>query len=185
MLGFLFRILLILASIPGVIVHELGHQILCHLTGTRVLRVCYFRFGNPAGYVMHEAPRSLWRHIAIGLGPLLVNTGAGFGLGWMAWSGRFPGATVWTAKVLPLWLAVAIAMHAFPSSGDARSLLDAVWTPGAGFLAKLLGTPVALLMFLGAFLGNFGFDLLFGLACGLIGPWWLLRGPFIEALPKL
>ena len=30
-MAFAFRILLILASIPGVVVHELGHQILCHL----------------------------------------------------------------------------------------------------------------------------------------------------------
>lgn len=185
MLGFLFRILLILASIPGVVVHELGHQILCHLTGTRVLKVCYFRFGIPAGYVMHERPRSAWRHLLIALGPFFVNTTAGFGLGWLALRGQLPGATVWTAKVLPLWLAVAIAMHAFPSSGDAQSFLDAIWSRGSGFFAKLLGTPVALLMYLGAFLGNFGFDLLFGLACGLVGPWWLLRGPFLAALPKL
>lgn len=174
-MAFVFRILLILASIPGVVVHELGHQILCHLTGTRVLKVCYFRFGIPAGYVMHERPRSVWRHMLISLGPFFVNTAAAFVLGWLALSGRFPGASVWTAKVLPLWLAVAIAMHAFPSYGDAQSFLDAVWTKGAGFLAKLLGTPVAFLMYLGAFLGNYGLDLVFGLGVGMWAPWRLLR----------
>ena len=176
MIGFVFRILLILASIPGVIVHELGHQILCHLTGTRVLKVCYFRFGIPAGYVMHERPRSWWRHMFIALGPFFVNTTTAFGLGWMALDGRMPGASVWTAKVLPLWLAVAIAMHAFPSFGDAEVFMNAVWTKGAGFFAKLLGTPVALFMYLGAFLGNYGLDLVFGLGMGWALPWYLLHG---------
>ncbi len=182
MIAFVFRILLVLASIPGVIVHELGHQLLCHLTGTRVLRVCYFRFGIPAGYVLHERPRSWWRHLLISLGPFLVNTTVGCALGCLALSGRIPGASVWTLKVLPLWLAVAIAMHAFPSFGDAESFLDAVWTRGAGILAKLLGTPVALVMFLGAFLGNYGLDLLFGLAIGWVLPWYLLRGILRGAL---
>jgi hypothetical protein len=175
MLFFLFRILLILASIPGVIVHELGHQILCHLTGTRVLKVCYFRFGIPAGYVMHEQPSSWWRHMFIALGPFIVNTSVAFALGWLALRGYMPGASVWMAKVLPLWLAVAIAMHAFPSFGDAESFLDAVWSQRAGFFAKLLGTPVALVMFLGAFLGNYGLDLVFGLGIGFFAPWYLLR----------
>jgi hypothetical protein len=182
-IAFLFRIVLSLASIPGVIVHELGHQILCHLTGTRVLKVCYFRFGIPAGYVLHERPRSVGRHIAIGLGPLFVNTSVSLGLGWLAWSGHFPGATVWVSKALPLWLAVAIAMHAFPSFGDAESILDAVWSRGAGLLAKVLGTPVALLMFLGAFLGTYGFELLFGLAAGLVLPWYWAKGIPVGTLP--
>jgi hypothetical protein len=184
MVGFVLRILLTLASLPGVIVHELGHQILCHLTGTRVLKVCYFRFGIPAGYVLHERPRSWWRHLFIALGPFLVNTLAAFGLAWLALKGCLPGASIWTAKVLPLWLAVAIAMHAFPSYGDAESFLDAVWSKGAGLLAKLLGTPVALVMFLGAFLGNRGLDLLFGLGVGLVAPWYLLRGLHFGAIPK-
>lgn len=175
MIRFLFRILLVLASIPGVVVHELGHQVFCHLTGTRVLKVCYFRFGIPAGYVMHERPRSAWRHMSIALGPFFVNSSASLMLGWVAVSGRFPGATIWTAKILPLWLAVAIAMHAFPSFGDAESFLDAVWVRGAGFLAKLFGTPVALAMYLGAFLSRHGLDLLYGLALGWILPWYGLR----------
>lgn len=175
MLIFLVRLLLILASIPGVIVHELGHQIFCHLTGTRVLKVCYFRFGIPAGYVMHERPRSVWRHMLIALGPFFVNTAVSLGLGLAALGGRIPGASPWITKALPLWLAVAIAMHAFPSFGDAESFLDAVWRRGAGIFAKLLGTPVALLMFLGAFLGNHGLDLIFGLGIGLAAPWYLLR----------
>ncbi len=176
MLRFTLRILLALASLPGIAVHELGHQVFCHLTGTRVLRVRYFRFGIPPGYVLHERPAGAWRHLLIVLGPFFVNTAVGLGLGALAWAGRFPGASVWTAKVLPIWLAVAIAMHAFPSFGDAQAFLDGLWGRGAGLLAKVLGTPVALLLFLGAFLSDRGLDLLFGLGAGCLLPWWLLRG---------
>lgn len=178
MIGFLGRLLLIMGSCPGIVIHELGHQIFCHLTGTRVLQVRYLRFGNPPGFVLHEWPRSTFRHALIGLGPLFVNTAFAFGLGWTAQKGLFPGESVWVNKVLPLWLAVAFGMHAFPSYGDAESLLDRVWSRGSGFFAKLFGTPVALLMFLGAFLSNLGLDLVFGLGLGLVLPWWLIRQGF-------
>ena len=171
------RVLLILASIPGVIVHELGHQVFCHLTGTRVLKVCYFRFGIPAGYVMHERPRSLGRHLLISLGPFFVNTTASFAFGYLAWGGHFFGNSVWVAKLLPLWLATAIGMHAFPSLGDAESFLDGVWAKGSGLFAKVLGTPVAMVLFLGAFLGNYGLDVIFGVGVGLVGPWCLQHHP--------
>lgn len=177
MIRFLWRVFLILGSCPGIIIHELGHQIFCHLTNTRVLKVRYLTFGVPPGYVIHERPRSLFRHVLIGLGPLFVNSAMAFGLGWMAFRGCLPGANVWTQKVLPLWLACAIGMHAFPSYGDAESILDAAWSRGAGFLAKLFATPIALLMYLGAFLSNVGLDLVYGLGIGVGLPWYLLRGP--------
>jgi len=43
-----------LLTFPGVIVHELAHKIFCEMAGVQVYEVCYFRFGNPAGYVKHE-----------------------------------------------------------------------------------------------------------------------------------
>ena len=175
MVRFLLRIFLALASLPGIVIHEVGHQIFCHLTGTRVIRVRYFRFGIPPGYVLHERPRSVFRHVLIGLGPLFLNSALAFGLGWMVLQGLILGTNLWTQKVLPLWLGIAIGMHAFPSYGDAESILDAVWTRGAGILAKLLGTPIALLMFLGAFLANLGLDLIYGLGVGVGLPWWLGR----------
>jgi len=176
MFRFLFRVLSILATLPGIPVHELGHQLFCHLTGTRVIRVRYLRFGIPPGYVEHERPRSAWRHLLIGLGPLFFNTALGFGLGWLVVDHRIPGASIWTRQVIPLWLAVAFASQAFPSFGDAEAALDAVWRRGGGFLAKLFGTPVALLMFVGAFLANLGLDLIYGLVVGWLLPDYLQGG---------
>lgn len=50
--GFLISIL----TFPGVIVHEIAHQLFCRICGVAVLDVCYFKAGNPAGYVVHEIP---------------------------------------------------------------------------------------------------------------------------------
>ena len=51
--------LISLVTFPGVIVHELAHVVFCRLTKTPILSVCYFRLGNPAGYVIHERPSSI------------------------------------------------------------------------------------------------------------------------------
>src|SRR5579862_7910264 len=75
--GFLIAIL----TFPGVIVHEFAHLLFCKLTGTPVLKVCYFRIGNPAGYVIHGQPPSVWKHILIGIGPFFVNTLIGLVMG--------------------------------------------------------------------------------------------------------
>ena len=67
-----------LLTFPGVIMHELAHMLFCLWTGTRVTKVRLFRFGNPAGYVIHEHPSSAWKTILIGVGPFFVNTIVGF-----------------------------------------------------------------------------------------------------------
>jgi hypothetical protein len=40
--------LIALLTFPGVIVHELGHQLMCRFLRVAVLDVCYFRVGRPA-----------------------------------------------------------------------------------------------------------------------------------------
>jgi len=41
-------------NLSRVIVHETGHFFFCRLFRLAVYDVCFLRFGNPAGYVMHE-----------------------------------------------------------------------------------------------------------------------------------
>jgi hypothetical protein len=147
-------------TFPGVIVHELAHKLFCHWTGTQVLEVCYFRFGNPAGYVIHEKPTTVWKHILIGIGPLFVNTVLGLmiGLGVFA----LKRAQMPAVEFGLLWLAISVAMHSFPSTGDAKSIWNAIWEKEAPVLAKLVGTPVVMLIFLGA-IGSFVWlDLIYG-----------------------
>lgn len=149
-------------TFPGVIIHEFAHKVFCHLTGTRVLQVCYFRFGNPAGFVIHDQPTSTWKHILIGIGPLFVNTLLGFGIGLLAllFKGRNESEAVFAFL---MWLAVSIAMHSFPSTGDAKSIWNAVWEREAPILAKLVGTPLVGLIFLGAMGSIFWLDLIYGM----------------------
>jgi hypothetical protein len=148
-------------TFPGVIIHELAHKLFCHWTGTQVLEVCYFRFGNPAGYVIHEKPTTVWKHILIGIGPLFINTALGMliGLTALALKKTFSEAIEYGL----LWLAVSIAMHSFPSSGDAKSIWAAIWDKEAPIFAKIVGTPLVTIIFLGAIGSFFWLDLFYGI----------------------
>ncbi len=48
-----------IVTFPGVIVHEFGHALFCFITRVRVLEICWFRLGDPLGYVIHEKPKFL------------------------------------------------------------------------------------------------------------------------------
>ena len=61
--------LISLATFPGVIVHEAGHMLFCKLRHVAVLDVCFFRFGNPAGYVVHEPVNRFSTSLLITFGP--------------------------------------------------------------------------------------------------------------------
>lgn len=161
--GFLISI----ATFPGVIVHELAHVAFCKFTDTRVLKVCYFRVGDPAGYVIHEQPSTVWRHILIGIGPFFVNTFVGFMLGIVAIPMHVDLDHLTPAQLLLLWLGVSIAMHSFPSTGDARSIWRAVWLKGAPTSARLLGSPLVVVIFAGAIASIFWLDALYGV--GVVG----------------
>ena len=158
--GFLISI----ATFPGVIVHELAHVAFCRLTGTRVLKVCYFRVGNPAGYVIHEQPRSVWRHILIGIGPFFFNTLLGFVIGTAAIPMHFHFDHLTPSQLGLLWLAVSVGMHSFPSTGDARSIWHAVCSKGAPVSARIIGSPLVAIIFAGAFGSIFWLDALYGVA---------------------
>ena len=119
--GFLISIV----TFPGVIVHEIAHQLFCRICGVAVLDVCYFRAGNPSGYVVHEVPKKPSTNILIGIGPFLVNSILG---ALIALPGAIPililkgTADYGLFEIFLIWLGVSIAMHAFPSTGDAQSM---------------------------------------------------------------
>src|SRR5215469_14392756 len=118
--------LIALVTFPGIIVHELAHQIFCGLQGVAIFKTCYFRLGNPAGYVVHEPPKYPHQSILIGLGPFLVNTLVG---GLIAFPAALPVIRFGSGDFLDcvlVWLGVSITMHAIPSTGDAKSMQEAV-----------------------------------------------------------
>src|ERR1700681_3896241 len=66
--------LIALVTFPGIIIHEVGHRLFCDLAGVPVYEVCYFRTGNPSGYVIHAPATSLRASFLITIGPLILNT---------------------------------------------------------------------------------------------------------------
>ncbi|HXC03211.1 MAG TPA: metalloprotease family protein [Bacteroidia bacterium] len=163
--GFLISML----TFPGVIVHEYAHMLFCRLFRVAIFEVCYIRWGNPAGYVIHEIPRKQWQHILIGVGPFFVNTILG---GLIAAPAAIPVIKFGTGTPLDfllIYLGVSIAMHAFPSTGDAKSMWNAIWKEKSSLGVKIAVTPIVGIIMLGALGSMMWLDLAYGvgIAVGL------------------
>jgi Putative zincin peptidase len=159
-----------LLTFPGVIVHEIAHQLFCRIFRVAVLDVCYFRFGNPAGYVIHEPPPKAAQQILIGIGPFFVNSilGALIALPAVIPVMRFDAGS--PLDYLLMWLGVSIAMHAFPSTGDAKSIWSAVQSGKIAGPARLAAMPVVGLIYLCAAGSMFWLDLIYGMALAMLFP---------------
>jgi Putative zincin peptidase len=111
-------------TFPGVIVHETGHFFFCRLFHLAVYDVCFFRFGNPAGYVIHERTDNFTELFFVSMGPFFMNTL----LCMVFCTAAF--LPVWELKVQdPLayffyWLGLSIGMHAFPSKDDLSNIWE-------------------------------------------------------------
>lgn len=167
-------VLISIVTFPGVIVHEIAHQLFCRLFGVAVFDVKYFKTGNPAGYVVHEKPKNAYQHIMIGIGPFFVNTILGalimlpVAIPWFK-LGAFSSGNVFVNQFLA-WLGVSIAMHSFPSTGDAKSMLQEIKSKETPILAKVLGYPIVLLIYIGAIGSVVWLDLVYGIAVAAIIP---------------
>ena len=153
-------------TFPGVIIHEGAHKLFCRLSGLKVIKTVYFRFGNPSGYVIHEAPRNYLQSFFVATGPIIFNSVLSIGLAY---------AIIWLPtgsylRFIFLWLAFSVAAHAFPSEGD----LSGASHDGLNHLKKgsslwpLIGFPLIGLMWLA---GRFGiiFRIAFALVMVFIG----------------
>lgn len=168
-------IIISILTFPGIVVHELGHLLICRLLGVPVHKVCYFRFGNPAGYVVHDVPESAMRHILISTGPLAFSSvlGALIALpGMLPLIQRHPA---FPSSYILVWLGISIAMHAFPSTGDAKAIWRSIWSRDASIVAKLFGVPVVIMIYIGALGSVFWLDVIYGVAICALSPWLLLR----------
>jgi hypothetical protein len=163
-------------TFPGVMVHELAHKIFCQLTGTKVIEVCYFRFGNPAGYVAHEEPTSAWKHMLIGCGPLFVNTLMGLAMALLALPLKGSGEAAQYLYLVLMWLAISVAMHSFPSAGDAASIWAGLWRPSVSLAARVIGVPLVGFIYLGALGSVLWLDLVYGVSICMLLPEWVLAG---------
>jgi len=156
------------ATFPGVIVHELAHALFCRLFGIGIYEVCYFQLsvnrGVPAGYVIHTGAKHHWQDVFVGIGPFFVNSILG---AIIAAPAAIPVLQFHSGDALDyflLWLGVSIAMHSFPSTGDAQSIWATVSAKEAPWWTKLFGMPIVGLIYLGAVASIFWIDLIYGIA---------------------
>jgi len=154
--------LISIVTFPGVIVHEIAHQFFCKLAKVAVLDVKYFQLSNPAGYVIHEMPQKTLQHLLIGLGPLFVNTITGAIIAFPAILPTFTFGTSDPVDFILIWLGFSIAMHSFPSTGDAKSIWSAVMRPEVNILYKIITAPLVGLLYIGALGSVIWLDAIYG-----------------------
>ncbi len=163
-------IIISMLTFPGVILHEASHLLACKLCKIKVHKVCYFRFGNPAGYVIHEQTSNSGQQIFISIAPFLFSTFIGIALGLFVIANLNPDMTI--VQILVGWLGVSIAMHAFPSTGDAKSLWKTVWKRKTNVLLKICSIPLVSVIYLINIGSIFFADLVFAFFVVLIIPKW-------------
>lgn len=161
---FIPGILITIVTFPGVIVHELAHQLFCRWFKVPVFQVVYFRVGNPAGFVQHEIVTNKWQQIMISVGPFFVNTILGALIAFPAALPVFKFDNGTPADYLLIYLGVSIAMHAFPSVGDAKSIVSALKEPETPVWVKIVGYPVVGLIYAGSLGSMFWLDFFYGIA---------------------
>ena len=153
-------------TFPGVVFHELAHALFCRLFGLEIYKVQYFRFsiawGQPVGYVIHKPSQKAWQNVLVGVGPFFLNTIVGAIVAFPAALTvlQFGGGDLFDYFLI--WLGVSIAMHAFPSTGDARSIWSSLKAPKTSVWTKVLGTPIVAIIYLGAFGSMLWLDAIYG-----------------------
>lgn len=163
-------------TFPGVIIHEFGHLFFCKLFKLKVYDVCFFRFGNPAGYVVHETTDNFTQMWFVSMGPFFANTL----LCMVFCTAAF--LPVWVLKVEDFlayffyWLGISIGMHAFPSTGDLSNLWAvAPERARQGNLLAMVSVPLIGLLFVLNLARVVWADLGYGIAVGMLGPLAIFR----------
>ena len=158
-------------TFPGVIVHEAGHLFFCRLFKLQVFDVCFFRFGNPAGYVIHQQTEDFKAQFFVSMGPFFANTL----LCVVFCTAAF--LPVWELKVFdPLayffyWLGLSIGMHAFPSRHDLSHLWEkAPALAKEGNLLAIVSLPLAGILVVANYARVVWADLGYGILVGVLGP---------------
>jgi hypothetical protein len=152
----MFVWLIALITFPGIILHEWAHKFFCDRTGVPVYKTCYFRLGNPSGYVLHGPVDNYGKAFLIATAPFMVNT-------------IISVIFFVIAVIIPMglaayilcWLGIAVAMHSYPSGQDADNLWSFSKETWRRNPLVLLSLPVIGLIKLGGLLRSVWFDLLY------------------------
>jgi hypothetical protein len=158
-------------TFPGVIVHEAAHMLFCRIGKVGILDVCFFRVGNPAGYVVHEEIKNFNLAFFVSVGPLIVNSLLCVFICFPA----FLPVRVFDLTDIPsyvmLWLGVSIGMHAFPSIQDAAILWKEASKAVKSFNPlAIVSFPLVGLIMIANLLSVIWFDAIYGFAIGILLP---------------
>ena len=159
--------LIALLTFPGVIVHEFAHMLFCRLRGLAVLDVCFFRYGHPAGYVIHEESESFTTTFLVSVGPLFVNSLLCVLICLPAYLPMEVFGVEHPLNYALLWLGISIGMHAFPSNQDVAVLWAQAIASASRHVLGLLIFPFVLLIRFANLMSIVWFDLFYGFALGI------------------
>lgn len=155
-----------LVTFPGIIVHEIGHLLLCRIAGVKVVGWCLFRLKQPMGFVIHEQTESVWKNFMVTFGPFFLNS---------ILTVLIAAIYFFIPHIAILWLAFSVGAHSFPSTADGKNLWNAtIESFGRKKFWNALFLPFVAVIYLGALLSFFWIDfiyagaLIFGTS-GIIG----------------
>jgi hypothetical protein len=165
--------LIAILTFPGVIAHEIGHRFFADWAKVPVYKVCYFRVGNPAGYVIHGPVNSLKSSFLISVGPLIVNT---LLCAVITFPAVFPMYILEVENyswvfILLIWIGFSIGMHSFPSNEDMENLVNNVKNAKQGGPLLLTAKFFAGLLRLANALRVIWFDAIYAFGITMLLPW--------------
>lgn len=170
-------VIISLITFPGVVVHELAHQIFCMICGLNVYKVKYFQMGNPNGYVIHESTLQPGKIFFTCMGPFFINSVLGMVI-------LLPASIelmVFREYTNPFylfigWLGFSILMHAFPSRSDAKIIIRRILKdPHVSLVWKIIAAPFVGLVYLCSIGGIFWLDLVYAGFLAMLIPWLLIQ----------
>lgn len=155
-------------TFPGVIVHEFAHMFFCRLRKVAVLDACYFRVGNPCGYVIHEETTNFYTTFLVSMGPFFINTLFCLLICLPAYMPIKFFEIDHPLSYLLIWLGVSIGMHAVPSDQDASNLFEQAKTHAKKMnVLAILSFPIVGLIYVFNILRFVWADLIYGIAIGI------------------
>ncbi len=161
-----------LITFPGVIIHEIAHRFFADIAGVPVYQVCYYRIGDPAGYVVHEETHQLKQAFLIAVGPLIINSLLCM---LITFTVVYPlsifndQASHYTVG-LTAWIGFSIGMHAFPSDHDAESFLQVVEKANKGEWLFIISKIFAIIIKIANALRVAWFDLFYAIGLSYVLP---------------
>lgn len=163
-------------TFPGIIVHELGHKLVCDLLRVPVYEACYLQMEDPPGYVIHQPCERLGASLLISIGPLLINT---LLCALITFPVVFPMLTLgieadFFLKFL-LWLGISIGMHAFPSHVDMENFEDQVESQEKFSLWIIPARFFSTIFMLARMLSIVWFDAIYAVGVSLLFPFLAIK----------